>query len=150
MNDKAGLWHIETAGQLLSKLHSDYSRVQQDPRNPFPVYDFFVTAYHMHEWAARTEAEKRALEAEPLIRVAGEIATRAKHLRGDNPKWVQLVGMGSRMPGPLFRSPRGIPTVLWVALQDPSSTPLGRDRVSALDLAQCLIDRWTRWISEGR
>ena len=150
MSGDAGLWHLETAGELLVKLRSDYDRMQQEPRNPSPVYDFFVTAYHMHEWAARTEAEKRALEAEPLIRVAGEIGTRAKHLRADNPKWVQLVGMGSRMPGPLSGTPRGIPTALWVALQDPSCTPLERGRVSALDLAQCLIERWTRWINEGR
>jgi hypothetical protein len=53
MNDKAGLWQLETAGQLLGKLHGDYRRMQEEPRDPFPVYDFFVTAYHMHEWAAR-------------------------------------------------------------------------------------------------
>ncbi len=150
MNSKAGLWHLDTPGSLLVKLHTDYRRMEAAPRDPCPAYDFFVTAYHMHEWAARTDAEKQALEAEPLIRVAGEIATRAKHLRADHPKWVQLEGTGSRMPRALMRTPRGIPTVLWIALEDPASTPLGQQRVSALALASCLIDRWTRWINERR
>lgn len=96
-----------------------------------------------------TEDQRKQLEAVPLVSVAGEIATRAKHLRADHQKWVTLGGMGARMPGPLFRSPRGLPTPLWVALQDPASTPLGQDIVGAVQLAECLIEHWTRVISEG-
>jgi hypothetical protein len=146
---KSGLWNLDTPGELLVKLRNDLKRMQEEPRNASPAYDFFVTAYHMYEWIARDEDHKKELEAVPLVRVAGEIATRAKHLRADHPKWVRLGGMGARMPGPLSRAPGGIPTPLWVALQDPASTPLGRDIVGAIELAECLIQYWTRVLNEG-
>jgi hypothetical protein len=146
---KSGLWNLDTPAELLKKIHSDLKRMRDEPRNPCPAYDFFVTAYHMHEWIARDETHRKTLEAAPLVRVAGEIATRAKHLHADNPKWVTLDALGSRMHGPLSRMPHGIPTDLWVALEDPSSTPLGRDIVKAGELAECLLEHWTRVLSEG-
>jgi hypothetical protein len=97
----------------------------------------------MHDWIARDAKHKKELASVPLVRVAGEIATRAKHLRADHPKWVTLGGMGARIPGPFARTPRGLPTALRVQLQDPASTPLGRQIVGAVQLGECLIEHWT-------
>jgi hypothetical protein len=146
---KLGIWNLDTATDLLAKLHNDLKRMCEEPRNPWPAYDFFVTAYHIHEWIARDEEHKKRLESEPLVRVAGEIATRAKHKRADNSTWVTLHSMGARMPGPLSRTPQGIPTDLWVELQDPASTPLGRHIITAVQLGDCLIEHWSRVIREG-
>lgn len=148
-NQRIGIWSLTAPSDLLHKLNVDLRRMQESPGDALAAYDFFVTAYHMHEWLARDASHKTKLESAPLVRVAGEIATRAKHFRADNPKWVTLGVMGARMPGPLSRTPRGIPTPLWVGLQDPSLTPIGRDIVRATQLAQCLVDHWTSAINNG-
>jgi hypothetical protein len=101
-SDRAGLWDLTSVEQLLSKLRADLNRMEAEPENPFPAYDFFVTAYHMYEWAGKGDGSiKKRLEREPLVRVAGEIATRAKHFYAADAKWVYLASMEDRMPGPL-------------------------------------------------
>ena len=107
-----GLGGLNTAADLLVKMRNDLRRMEAEPRNAEPVFDFFVSAYHMPEWATEDLVERKRLRLESLQMVAGHIATRAKHRRADRKAWVQLVGVEDRAGGPLARTPRGLPTAL--------------------------------------
>ncbi len=149
-SDDKGLWGIDSPEQLFKKLRSDFARMEAAPRDPYPAFDFFTTAYHMYEWVGEvTPARRKALESEPLLRVAGHIATRAKHLTAKAEKWIQLVSTETRERGPLGRTPAGKPTALRVILSDATMTPLGQMDVTAIQLAQCLLERWQRWFATG-
>jgi hypothetical protein len=144
-----GLWDLAAVEQLLPKLRDDLKRMEAEPQNPFPAYDFFVTAYHMYEWAGKgNKSIRKQLEREPLVRIAGEIATRAKHFYAADEKWVHLASMEDRMPGPLGPTPAAMRTQLRVIIKDPLPPEIHDHEVNAVVLARLLVDRWTRWVNE--
>jgi len=144
-----GLWDLASVEQLLPKLRDDLKRMEAEPTNPFPAYDFFVTAYHMYEWAGKgNKSIKKQLEREPLVRIAGEIATRAKHFYAADEKWVHLESMEDRIPGPRGPTPAAMRAQLRVIIKDPLPPEIHAHEVSAVVLARLLLERWTRWVNE--
>ena len=150
-NGGSGLWGLTAVEQLLPKLRDDLKRMETEPQNPFPAYDFFVTAYHMYEWAGKGDKSiKKQLEREPLVRLAGEIATRAKHFYAADEKWVYLASTEDRTPGPPGATPAPMRTQLRIVIKDPLPPEIQEHEVSAVVLARLLVDRWTRWVKERK
>jgi hypothetical protein len=140
---------LDNANALYGKLIRDFGKLEAAPRDQDAAYNFFVTAYHMHEWiAGNDQAVRRQLEADPLVRVAGHIATRGKHFEASSPKWVQVVSTESRERGPLGGTPAGKPTALRIILSDPNLTPLKSTDITAVDLARCFLEHWREVLSE--
>jgi hypothetical protein len=150
LRHEKGLWSLDSAQQLLGKLAIDLGRMKAQPYDPFPAFDFFVTAYHMCDWLEPANAKARgALKVDPLVRIAGHLATRAKHFRSDAQGWVQLASMEDRGVGPFTRTPMGIPTPLRVILHKPYSSMFAQGDVTAIAVARRLLDWWTIRINTG-
>lgn len=78
-----GIFGIDSAPALLSKLKADHSRVAADPLDAYAAYDFVVTAWHLLEWAlpgdANLEARTALCTRFALLRVCEHLAVGAKH-----------------------------------------------------------------------
>ena len=66
--------------------------MEQDPANPYPAFDFFVTAEHLLDWlypdsveSANVRIRKQRREIEPLLRVTSHLANGAKHFEAMAP-----------------------------------------------------------------
>ena len=146
-----GLWNLTAVEQLLPKLIDDLKRMEAEPQNPFPAYDFFITAYHMYEWASKgNKSIKKQLEREPLVRIAGEIATRAKHFFAADEKWVYLSSMHDSTPGLLGPTAARMRPPLRVVIRDPLPPEMHDHEMDAVVLARLLLERWTLWVNERR
>lgn len=146
-----GIFFINDPRTLLAKLRYDLARMEREPWHPFPAFDFFVTAYHVLDWiepgqSASSRAARQALEDEqPLLAIAGHLATFAKHYRADAKKWddVSLTYSNHLMT---VRWPSGQVSgsgPLMVAVT-PDHVPLfdGRKHVPALEIARALLAWW--------
>lgn len=72
---------LQTPQDLLRKLRHDFARVQQDERNVYAAFDFFVTAHHMLDWLhPGDDAARRAeLKSSQLLMACAHLANGAKH-----------------------------------------------------------------------
>jgi len=139
-----GVWNLDSPQALLQKMESDLARMRSAPQDARPAYDFFVTAYHMLEWAERDEKRRQALfKASPLLQIAGHIATGAKHFNPTSKTWRQVHGTETGMRGPLGATPAGIPTPLWLILDENAAKQVPcAVEITAVALGQLLLDWW--------
>ncbi len=56
-----GAWNLSEARDLVAKLKSDLARMRAAPRDAQAAVDFFVTGFHLADWAERDEGRRRAL-----------------------------------------------------------------------------------------
>jgi hypothetical protein len=50
MSNFKGFASMVCAADLLVKMQYDLSRMEQEPADPYPAFDFFVTAEHLLDW----------------------------------------------------------------------------------------------------
>lgn len=85
----SGLFELRTPRDLLGKLRHDLERMEKDPLDARPAFDFFVTAHHMHvDWLpGRHSKERKRYEhdqvAVALLAVCSHLANGSKHFQAD-------------------------------------------------------------------
>ena len=86
MPGSQGFAQLRSTQDLLSKLKSDRARMEGDPNDVYPAFDFFVTAEHLVDWYyPDTQDQKRRRDrtdlrnSEPLLQIVSHIANGAKH-----------------------------------------------------------------------
>jgi hypothetical protein len=86
MPGSQGFAQLRSTHDLLSKLKSDRARMEGDPNDVYPAFDFFVTAEHLVDWYyPDTQDQKRRRDrtdlrnSEPLLQIVSHIANGAKH-----------------------------------------------------------------------
>jgi len=72
---------LQTPQDLLRKLQHDFARVQQDERDVYAAFDFFVTAHHMLDWLHPGDKGARLAElhSSQLVMACAHLANGAKH-----------------------------------------------------------------------
>jgi hypothetical protein len=89
-----GLFQLQSARDLLGKLRHDYSRLQQNPNDPYIAFDFFVTAEHLLDWLYPGVSGKSSRTAERdanlILQVVSNLATGAKHMVPEAPRHVSV------------------------------------------------------------
>ena len=140
-----GMWSLRSPGGLFQKLEADYQRMKAEPRNPFPAFDFFVTGYHMLDWYEPNSkpARDRIEQSEPVLRLAGHLATGVKHFESRDPKWTSV----SETPNRIARtSLMGLPTAdrlpLIIRLTEDEAAHFPAREIQALVVAKLLLDFW--------
>jgi hypothetical protein len=73
-----GLFNLETPEDLFRKLEADRERMEKAPLDPYPAFDFFVTAHSMHDWLKEVEG-RQVDRSTPLQRVVSHLANGSKH-----------------------------------------------------------------------
>ena len=88
MSNFMGFARMTRPADLLVKMQHDLSRMEQELADPYPAFDFFVTAEHLLDWVypdnsgsknKKIRAQKR--QSEPLLRVTSHLANGAKHFQ---------------------------------------------------------------------
>jgi hypothetical protein len=137
--------------ELLMKLQHDLSRMEQDLANPYPAFDFFVTAEHLLDWLypdsakptnKQTRAQKR--QNEPLLRVTSHLANGAKHFQTTASHHNSVDNL--RVHDGAFDAEVFDPGVfdtdcLLVELQRADATVLGQ-QITAIELARRVLAYW--------
>jgi hypothetical protein len=81
-----GFFGLSTAEDLLEKLRFERDSIVRNPQDPFTLFNFFVTAYHIAEWAGLKHLQRQ----EPLLEICGHLANGVKHFRLDGSKHTQI------------------------------------------------------------
>ena len=88
MSTFKGFATLTSPADLLVKMQHDLSRMEQELANPYPAFDFFVTAEHLLDWLYPGDRESKndkirgqKRKCEPLLRVTSHLANGAKHFQ---------------------------------------------------------------------
>lgn len=75
-----GLFQLKTPADLLAKLKHDLKRLSHGKTDPYPAFDFFITAEHLVDWVfPGSEADRRKMWSEPLLALCSHLANGSKH-----------------------------------------------------------------------
>jgi hypothetical protein len=78
-----GFASLRTPQDLLAKLHHDRARIEAAPSDPYPAFDFFVSAEHLTDWVApglaKKEARKQLRGSAIALAITSHIANGSKH-----------------------------------------------------------------------
>lgn len=148
-----GVFGLKTPRDLMAKLESDFARVQANSADPFAIYDFFVTAWHLVEWKHPPKAEAAAhqalLDRAPVLRVCEHLAVGAKHFEPTAAKHTSVADTKSVGPWPEGLWPAGLwPHGIWgeelvVNLDGDARDKFG-EKVTVRNLAELVMDAWRR------
>jgi hypothetical protein len=77
-----GLPQLRDPQALLRKLKHDLARISAAPDDPYPVFDFFVTANHLIDWVwptAGKEQHRKERAASAVTRICEHLGNGVKH-----------------------------------------------------------------------
>ena len=84
-----GFARLQTFEDLRNKLRHDLERVRAEPFNSYAMFDFFVTADHLLDWAypgrVNTERRSEMRRSEALLAIVNAISAGAKHFIAEAP-----------------------------------------------------------------
>jgi hypothetical protein len=144
-----GFFQLRFPQDLLAKMRYDFERMQREPLNVYPAFDFFVTAHHLVDWiwpSAGREQQKANRMADAIPRVCEHLANGAKHfILTARHEAVSRLGAAkgafdhARIDSHAFDT-RG----LWIELESDEAVELGAPRFTAIKLAQLVLEYWER------
>lgn len=134
-----GFFQLRTPDDLLAKLERDFLRMNKAMIDPYPAFDFFVTAEHMLDWLypgwkGRKQREA-ARKASPLLQMVSHIATGAKHMVPEASHHTSV----HHVEGPSTEYPQA---ALAIYPANALEQTLGFTGITTLGLAQQVLDYW--------
>ena len=81
MAPSEGSFELQTAKDLLRKLHHDSDRLKKSPVDSHVAFDFFVTAYHMLEWQYPNGRGRTQTYLKNWFQVCRHLANGAKYFQ---------------------------------------------------------------------
>ena len=146
-----GFFQLTAPADLLRKLEHDYRRLTKTPADPYPAFDFFITAEHLLDWSYpgdEGKAKRNQLRAaHPLLRVVSHIANGAKHMVLDDSRHTSVsdteatqsrYGDGAYGVGPYGAGH------LVVTIDESMWKTLGVKMITTIGLADDLLAFWRR------
>lgn len=145
-----GFFRLNEPEDLLAKLKSDFNRIMAAPSDPYPAFDFFVTAEHLLDWLypGKEGQQQRTArrEAEPLLQIVSHIAAGAKH-RNPEASRHKSVERAEAVGTPYSNSAYGAdtdgPGPLVVHLDENTTARLGISSITTAGLAHRILEYWT-------
>jgi hypothetical protein len=144
MSKFSGCFELKTPQDLFRKLEADLVRIKAEPLNPYPVFDFFVTAYHMLDWVYPTSPAQRKKQEQStvILQVCSHLANGSKHFEATKPHHISVTdtehhhGAFSNAFSPAFDI-----SCLRVHLDGAAAKEFG-DSVVATQLAEKVLAYW--------
>ena len=144
-----GFFQLNKPKDLLAKLEHDFRRISAAGSDPYPAFDFFVTAEQILDWMypGASGRERRAAyrEQEPLLQVVSHIATGAKHMVPEAPHHTS-VERTEAVGTPYGSSPFGSDSYgfgpLVVHLDEATTAQLGYSSITTFGLAHQVLAFW--------
>jgi len=141
-----GLFHLQTAKDMLAKLQHDFERLRADPVDAYAAFDFFVTARHLPEWLhPGNPAKQKALFGNNvLLQVCRHIADGSKHFQATASHHTSVKDTsleGSAFQPGAFQSDAFQGRQLIVHLDGPSATQFGAT-IEVAELAEQVLRFW--------
>ena len=142
MKQQVGFFSLQTPKDLLAKLEVDYERLRvveaTSIDSQYAAFDFFVTAWHMADWVARSTGRTLGTcRTYADASMVDDLANGAKHFRVDPNRHatVSATGSAGAFDPAIFDSAVFAVARLVVDLADGTT-------VNVLDLAKRVLDHW--------
>jgi hypothetical protein len=144
-----GFFQLRSPQDLLAKMRYDFERMQSEPLNVCPAFDFFVTAHHLVDWiwpSAGRKQQKANRMADAIPRVCEHLANGAKHflLTARHDAVSRLDADKGAFDPDGFDSRAFDTGVLWIELESDEAAELGAPRFTPIRLAQLVLEYWER------
>jgi hypothetical protein len=158
MTTPRGFFRLQTPLDLLEKMEYHLKQLRTDPLNEYAAFDFFVAAAHLPEWLGKFKCApgKGDARAEAMKRVAKHLANGAKHFEPDPDVHSSVQGTAVSTPAISGLARSGITfsgairQKSMILLTAPEATALGVKGISAVALAEMIVDYWKRHPSIAR
>lgn len=84
----AGIFELTTAKDLYEKLKRDFSSFESAPLDSDLAFNFFVTAWHLLEWAhpKNSATQKQIRDSNIVLQICEHLAVGAKHFEPSSKK----------------------------------------------------------------
>jgi hypothetical protein len=145
---KEGFFQLQNAHALFEKMKHDLARIEKNPNDPYPLFDFFVTARCIPEWIYPNNktASKDLFENHVELRICRHIADGAKHFEATHSQNKQIKGTsvsyGGFQSNAFQRNAFQIGGGLYVVLEPAEARILGYEAtIKAVNLAKVIFNK---------
>ena len=147
-----GVFELRDHRALMAKLERDFEVITANPRDSDAAYNFFVTGWHLLEWAFPGDEQTQGLlrDENVCLQICRHIALGAKHFElttlhkavsrtgKDGGMWAE----GAWADGVWADGFWG--EKLYIDLLPNAAQALGAERIFAVDLANKVIEFWRK------
>ncbi len=152
-----GFASLATPKDLLEKLRHDLKRLESAPADPYPAFDFFVTAEHLLDWFYPDSASpknrtirEQFRKTEALLSVTSHLANGMKHFKTTAVQHQSVSDVHVKkgiFDDKLFDRRIFDTDRLLVELTGADAVALGA-QLTALELARRVLKYWETWLHE--
>ncbi len=149
----SGIFELKTAKDLYSKLKREYLAFENDQINSDIAFNFFVTAWHLLEWAypGDKSTQKTIRDSNVVLQICEHLAVGAKHFKPTSKKHTSV--KDSDISGGVWAK-GGWANGVWkkgvwgeklvISLDGDASNTFGR-QINAIDLAKAVMAFWQQY-----
>jgi hypothetical protein len=150
MSTFQGFFQLQSSRDLLRKMEHDFSRMQAEPLNPYPAFDFFVAGEHMLDWVYPGDEGRRRQErlGSVVLQICSHLANGSKHFRATQKHHKSVQSAHARPAARIGELMIGVSRIgmdegLEITLAQDEADQLGSGGwIDAIDLAQLVLDFW--------
>ena len=145
MTARNGAFALHTVEDLLKKLKYDMQRLEANPADSYAAFDFFITAFHMKDWANKSglRIKPKHSSEKVLMDVCRHLANGSKHFDMESSGVIEGTEHVEGAFDSSFRDNAFQVERLVVHLKGQAAKQLG-DSVEATALARKAIYYWER------
>lgn len=156
MSSFKGFATLQSAHDLMRKLHHDFNRMKDSPADPYAALDFFITAYHMLEWiypgdSRSTREQRESMERNSnLLKICSHLANGSKHFQATRKQHTSVRDVaiqGGAFEGGSFDATAFDVGELFVELDGDAAREFGQS-LTTLDLAEKALQYWEHTVNE--
>jgi hypothetical protein len=141
-----GIFSLTTPVDLFRKLEHDFELMQQDPKDQYAAFNFFVTAEHMADWLHPGYENKKKIkkirDSEVVLQVTSHLANGAKHFQAQAKHHKSVVkAEKTGYFGPGYFQEDYFGEWLFVELTGEAAAELGKS-IRVNELAKKVLDFW--------
>jgi hypothetical protein len=148
-----GLFDLQQPKDLLRKLGHDFDRLKASPLDPYPAFDFFVTARHIPDWLYPDSQDKNnwkkrsnLMKTNPLLRICAHIADGSKHFQSSRHKSVQATVVQEGAFDRNAFDPNAFQVdALMIRLERQEAEAFGAEWIECVELARRVLDYWREY-----
>jgi hypothetical protein len=150
MTTKNGAFALHALEDLLKKLKFDMKRLEANPADSYAAFDFFITAFHMKDWANKSgrRIKPKNSNEKVLMDICAQLANGSKHFDIESNEVIKETEHVEGAFDTSFQDNAFQVERLVVHLKGQAAKQLG-DIVDATALAQMAVHYWEGKVEEA-
>ena len=145
--NEEGIFELREPKDLFKKLEWEFSQFKNSPDDQYLAFNFFVTAEHITDWIFEKTGQRKVEKKQHLyLRIGSQIANGAKHFQVKDKKHKSVKKTEkSRYVEEGYVEEDYFEEPLIIHLTDAEAKQVGKDSITAIELAQKVYDFWEKY-----